>query len=52
MNGLFTLDGLYNGVYDEAAAAAIEPILNLEVDGQLYCELKNFTSLKAWHDDR
>ena len=52
MAGLFTLDGLYNGVYDETAAAAIAPILNLEVGGQLFCEMKNYTSLRAWHDDR
>eukprot|EP00756_Hemistasia_phaeocysticola_P018458 Hpha_TRINITY_DN15596_c3_g3::TRINITY_DN15596_c3_g3_i1::g.105298::m.105298 len=49
MNGAFVVDGLYNGEYSPAMLDAVSDLLALGKDDQLKCDLKNWTSFKAWH---
>jgi len=50
MNGLFNVEGLYNGPWSDQMLTSIDDLLNLGKDQQLHCELTNFSSLKLWHD--
>jgi len=49
MDGLFVVEGLYNGPYSEALSSA-KDLLELGKEEQLKCSLTNFTSFKKWHD--
>lgn len=50
MNGLFNIEGLYNGPWSDQMLKSIDNLLNLGKDQQLSCELQNFSSFKLWHD--
>lgn len=49
MDGLFNVEGLYNGVWSDEMLKSIDDLLNLGKDHQLGCELKNFSSFNSWH---
>jgi len=50
MNGLFNVEGLYNGPWSESMLNSIDDLLQLGKEEQLSCQLSNFSSFKLWHD--
>ncbi|GMH85662.1 hypothetical protein TL16_g10301 [Triparma laevis f. inornata] len=53
MQGLLSLEGLFNGDYSSAVESlGLQGLLDLDVDRQMSCKFENHTSLKTWHDSR
>jgi len=50
MNGVFVIDGLYNGAWSPEMLASVAPVQALGKEEQLGCKLTNWTSFKGWHD--
>ena len=53
MQGLLSLEGLFNGDFASAEASLSElGLLDLDKSRQMSCKFENHTSLKAWHESR
>lgn len=50
MDGVFVLEGLYNGPFGPATLQSAQPVTALGADSQLMCSFQNHSSFKAWHD--
>jgi len=49
MNGVFIVEGLYNGAWSQGMLDSVEPLLQLGKEEQLKCDFSNFSSFHEWH---
>jgi FAD/FMN-containing dehydrogenase len=52
MQGLVSLEGVYNGEYSDAMLEAVAGVMAFQPENQIKCYTENFTSLLAWHESR